>query len=50
LKEALARLLNDEGLRSEMGRRARQRALKEFSLTVMIERILKLYKELISLD
>ena len=40
---ALQELLSDRELSQEMGRRARERALREFSLDTMVERVLALY-------
>jgi rhamnosyl/mannosyltransferase len=44
LREGILLLLNNPDLRKEMGRRGRERALKEFSLTTMVERVLNLYE------
>jgi rhamnosyl/mannosyltransferase len=45
LATAILSLLGDEKLRQEMGRNARERALQEFSLQTMVDRITKLYEE-----
>lgn len=45
LRDALVRLLADDNLRLAMGRAGRERALKEFSLETMVNRIEKLYEE-----
>ena len=45
LATAILSLLGDEQLRQEMGRNARERALQEFSLQTMVDRITKLYEE-----
>jgi rhamnosyl/mannosyltransferase len=44
LRDGILYLLNNPALRQEMGGRAKQRAFKEFSLDVMVERILGLYE------
>jgi rhamnosyl/mannosyltransferase len=46
LATAILSLLGDEQLRQEMGRNARERALQEFSLQTMVDRITKLYEEI----
>ena len=46
LAEAINRLLGDEELRDEMGRKGRQRASREFSREIMIDRVLALYESL----
>lgn len=48
LAGAIQKLLQDETLRREMGQRARQRALSEFSLKTMVDRITSLYEEVLS--
>jgi len=48
LAEAIRTLLQNEQLRQEMGQRARQRALREFSLPTMVERVLNLYHQVLS--
>lgn len=47
LAEAINRLLEDEGLRSKLGKQAKERAEQEFSLHLMGQRILKLYREVL---
>jgi rhamnosyl/mannosyltransferase len=44
---AITRLLNDDALRIEMGKRGRERALREFSHETMIDRVLELYQGLL---
>jgi len=46
LAEAINRLLSDEELRTEMGRKGRERARREFSHQIMIDRVLALYESL----
>jgi glycosyltransferase involved in cell wall biosynthesis len=48
LADAINDLLADEPLRQKMGDFARQRALKEFSLTTMVDRTIDLYQSLYS--
>lgn len=45
LATAINRLLQDEELRQRLGRQARERALSEFSLDLMGQRILNLYRD-----
>jgi rhamnosyl/mannosyltransferase len=47
LATAVLDLLGDENVRQEMGRQARERALQEFSLQTMVDRITRLYEEII---
>jgi len=47
LSQAINRLLADDHLRTQMGEKARQRARREFSREVMIDRVLELYQELL---
>ncbi len=47
LASAINRLLADDGLRQEMGRQARRRAMQEFSEEKMITRTLELYKRVL---
>jgi rhamnosyl/mannosyltransferase len=47
LAEALTRLLEDEDLRLRMGAQARDRAVREFSLDAMIDRVWSVYLEVI---
>lgn len=47
LAKAILTLLSDKDLRLQMGRYARERALQEFSLQTMVDRITKAYKELL---
>ena len=47
LAGALTRLLSDAGLREKLGKQAQQRAQQEFSLELMGERILKVYREVL---
>jgi rhamnosyl/mannosyltransferase len=46
LEEALMSLLGDDERRHRMGQRARQRALREFNVETMVDRIARLYDEL----
>lgn len=46
LAEAMARLAGDPGLRRSLGRRARERALREFSKERVVEAMLKYYQGL----
>ena len=48
LAKAATRLLDDEQLRMEMGERARERARLEFSHEIMIDRVVDLYRSLLS--
>jgi glycosyltransferase involved in cell wall biosynthesis len=48
LRTAILTLLQDEQRRREMGLRARQRAVSEFSLQTMVDRITSLYNEVLS--
>ncbi len=45
LGSAIKTLLQDDRLRRGMGQRARKRALREFSLTTMVDRVVDLYAE-----
>jgi rhamnosyl/mannosyltransferase len=45
LARAILTLIQDEQLRREMGKNARQRAFQEFSLQTMVDRITSLYRE-----
>jgi rhamnosyl/mannosyltransferase len=45
---AICTLLQDEQLRRQMGRRARERAYSEFSLPAMVERITTLYEQILA--
>lgn len=47
LGQGINRLLGDDQLRTEMGEKARQRARREFSHEVMIDRVLELYQGLL---
>ncbi|MCX5885754.1 MAG: glycosyltransferase [Proteobacteria bacterium] len=47
LADAILTVLRDDKLRQEMGSCARERALQEFSLQTMVDRITKLYEEII---
>lgn len=44
LTEALARLIDDEGLRSSMGEKAQRQAIDRFSLDRYVERLTRLYE------
>jgi len=44
LKNAILYLLNNPGIRREMGTRGRQRAIEEFALETMADRVLNLYQ------
>jgi rhamnosyl/mannosyltransferase len=44
LRAAILSLLNDPALCLEMGRRGRERAMREFSIETMVERVLNLYE------
>ena len=46
LTVAINRLLSDEKLRTEMGRKGRERATREFSHEIMVDRVLALYESL----
>jgi rhamnosyl/mannosyltransferase len=46
LTEAINRLLGDKELRTEMGRKGRERARREFSHEIMVDRVLALYQSL----
>lgn len=48
LKDAILKLLNSQTLRLEMGKQGRERAIKEFYLETMVERVLNLYESSIS--
>jgi len=48
LAQAILTLLQNEHLRREMGQRARQRALSEFSLPTMVERTIDLYNAVLA--
>lgn len=44
LREAILTLLNNETLRREMGQQGKERAIREFSLETMVNRVLSLYE------
>ncbi len=46
IAEAIARILGNETLRHEMGRRAREFAEREYSTYAMAERLIALYKDI----
>lgn len=46
LAEAIEKLITDENLRARMGKTSREKAIKEFSNEIVIDKILKLYKKL----
>jgi rhamnosyl/mannosyltransferase len=48
LGAAMRMLLQDQALRREMGRRAQQRALDEFSLPLMVDRVARLYAQVLA--
>jgi glycosyltransferase involved in cell wall biosynthesis len=48
LVDSLRRLLADEGLRAALGRRAHERARREFSPAAMADRVTRIYEELIA--
>jgi rhamnosyl/mannosyltransferase len=48
LAQALKKLAQDAGLRRRLGDYARQRVLKEFTLTKMVDETLNLYRQLLS--
>ena len=48
LVEKLRLLIEDKALRQQMGKASREKAEREFSIDVVIERHLSIYKELIS--
>jgi rhamnosyl/mannosyltransferase len=48
LAAALSLLLEDPGLRERLGRQARERFLREFTIDTMIDRILSLYSQTLS--
>jgi glycosyltransferase involved in cell wall biosynthesis len=43
LRDGILYLINNPTLRREMGNRGRERAINEFSLETMIERVMNLY-------
>jgi rhamnosyl/mannosyltransferase len=47
LADAISRLLSDGGLRARLGANARARALEEFTLETMVERLWHIYRELL---
>jgi len=47
LAHGINRLLGDDQLRTQMGDKAKQRAAREFSHEVMIDRVLELYQSLL---
>jgi rhamnosyl/mannosyltransferase len=47
LAQGINRLLGDDQLRTKMGEKAKQRAMREFSHEVMIDRVLELYQGLL---
>jgi glycosyltransferase involved in cell wall biosynthesis len=47
LADALRRLLEDEGLRTRMGERARERALTSFTISAMVSGTLAVYDEVL---
>ncbi|HEY3324513.1 MAG TPA: glycosyltransferase family 4 protein [Planctomycetota bacterium] len=49
LAAAIERLLNDGGLRTEMGRAAREKALAEFDQTKVFEKVAAHYRQLLSM-
>ena len=48
LQDAVNALLRDEDLRRRMGAKARMRAMREFSLGMMVDRTIELYREVYS--
>jgi len=48
LQEAIVALLRDEPMRCRMGQHARERAVQEFNLETMVDRITRLYADLLS--
>jgi glycosyltransferase involved in cell wall biosynthesis len=44
---ALRRVLADEPLRSSLGQRARDRARREFTSATMVQRVVRVYEELL---
>jgi glycosyltransferase involved in cell wall biosynthesis len=48
LADALSRLLNDRGLREQLGRRGREMVMNEFSVEMIIAQTMAVYRELIS--
>jgi glycosyltransferase involved in cell wall biosynthesis len=48
LVQAVGTLLQDEPLRQQMGQRARERAENEFAFTTMVQRLVDLYKGVLS--
>jgi len=47
LAQAIGALLQDESLRQQMGQRARERAEQEFSSSVMVKRLVDLYRDVL---
>ena len=48
LADSIARLLRDERLRSELGRRGRERQQREFDIGVTVRQVESLYEELVA--
>ena len=48
LEKAILSLLGNDTLRLEMGERGKKRAIEEFSLNTMVERVMNLYESLAS--
>ena len=48
LAEAVNNLLQDHDLRCRMGQQAQARAVAEFALPAMVDRVLALYNEVLS--
>jgi len=47
LAQAIRRLLDDADLRRAMGERGRQRVLSEFTVDLMVERVIQVYREVL---
>lgn len=48
LAQAITRLLNDDALRARMGNAGRERFLREFTLDVMVERVMQVYDRVLT--
>jgi len=50
LSKAILTLLEDPGLREEMGKKARRRAVKEFDWDIKADEVIRVYKEVLQGD